>query len=311
MKTVLYDYQEKTAQNIFDRISGGEINGAYLGFETGCVCGDNSVTVKLNGVGPSHVINMETLYKRWQKGERFTIKSMVNGRFCFMPIANVIYSGEKECLTIHTDKDRIQHGKLRHLSCTYDHPIFCEKGFKEAQEFRVGDCILSNGRLVCEYCGNTLKMTPWRKYNKYPGLCKSCSHHMTSKEAKDGHYEYIDKDGYVWVVDDSLRNYSEYRDYLKCKEQNTFFRRGIAKHRLVMMQHLNRELTENEVVHHIDHNKCNNDISNLQLMTFSEHAKLHSHTHSKHLSQYNATIESYTTKNRETILLYTTKSNYY
>lgn len=35
MKTKLYEYQEKTAQNIFDRISGGEIQGAYLGFETG------------------------------------------------------------------------------------------------------------------------------------------------------------------------------------------------------------------------------------------------------------------------------------
>lgn len=297
MKTTLYDYQEKTANDIFKRICNLEIHGAYLGFDTGCVCGDNSVTVKLNGIGPSQVMNIETLYKRWCKGERFTIKSMVNDRFQFMPIANVVFSGMKDCMTIHTDKDRIQHGKMRHLSCTYDHPIYCESGFKPAETFSVGDYIFSNGQLVCTDCGKPLKITPWRKYNQYPDLCRSCVKHKLSKEVINGRYEYVDKDGYVWVVDDSLRIYSEYRDYLKCKEQHNFFRRGIAKHRLVMMQHINRELTDDEIVHHIDHNKFNNDISNLQLMTQSEHAKLHSNVNTNNLSQYNTAIESYVTKN--------------
>lgn len=35
MKTVLYDYQETTANDIFNRIDSGEIKGAYLGFDTG------------------------------------------------------------------------------------------------------------------------------------------------------------------------------------------------------------------------------------------------------------------------------------
>ena len=35
MKTVLYEYQEKTANDIFKRIDSGEIKGAYLGFDTG------------------------------------------------------------------------------------------------------------------------------------------------------------------------------------------------------------------------------------------------------------------------------------
>ena len=34
MKTVLYNYQDKTAKDIFDRMNRGEIKGAYLGFET-------------------------------------------------------------------------------------------------------------------------------------------------------------------------------------------------------------------------------------------------------------------------------------
>lgn len=35
MLTKLYDYQEKTANDIFKRIDSGEIKGAYLGFDTG------------------------------------------------------------------------------------------------------------------------------------------------------------------------------------------------------------------------------------------------------------------------------------
>ena len=35
MKTVLYDYQDETAKDIFDRMNSGEIKGAYLGFDTG------------------------------------------------------------------------------------------------------------------------------------------------------------------------------------------------------------------------------------------------------------------------------------
>ena len=35
MKTKLYDYQKETSENIYNRMSDGEIRGAYLGFDTG------------------------------------------------------------------------------------------------------------------------------------------------------------------------------------------------------------------------------------------------------------------------------------
>ena len=50
----------------------------------------------------------------------------------------------------------------------------------------------------------------------------------------------------------------------------------IREHILVMEKHLGRYLTEDEIVHHIDENKLNNDISNLQLMTKYEHKCYHS-----------------------------------
>jgi hypothetical protein len=49
--------------------------------------------------------------------------------------------------------------------------------------------------------------------------------------------------------------------------------RGV--HVVVMETHIGRRLHKHEVVHHIDENKLNNDLSNLQLMTRSEHTSLH------------------------------------
>jgi hypothetical protein len=57
------------------------------------------------------------------------------------------------------------------------------------------------------------------------------------------------------------------------------FTRGQHKHRSVhvvlMEQHIGRRLLPGEVVHHIDHNKHNNELFNLRLMTRSEHSRLH------------------------------------
>ena len=56
----------------------------------------------------------------------------------------------------------------------------------------------------------------------------------------------------------------------KCYEK-TF---GKHTHRVVMEQILGRPLKENEIVHHIDGNKRNNEPSNLTVMTQLEHCRL-------------------------------------
>lgn len=59
-------------------------------------------------------------------------------------------------------------------------------------------------------------------------------------------------------------------------EQKSYRKRyGRHEHRVVMEQMLGRPLRSGEIVHHKDGNKRNNAPGNLEVMTQSEHAKLH------------------------------------
>ncbi len=47
------------------------------------------------------------------------------------------------------------------------------------------------------------------------------------------------------------------------------------QHRLLMERSIGRQLGRHEVVHHIDGDKSNNRPDNLQVMTLSEHSRMH------------------------------------
>jgi len=52
-------------------------------------------------------------------------------------------------------------------------------------------------------------------------------------------------------------------------------KKQVRLHRYIMEEFLGRKLSSNEVVHHKDGNKLNNDIDNLEVLTRSEHLKKH------------------------------------
>ena len=47
------------------------------------------------------------------------------------------------------------------------------------------------------------------------------------------------------------------------------------EHRLVVENYIGRYLLPEEIVHHKDLNKTNNNLSNLQIVSSSEHTKIH------------------------------------
>ena len=61
------------------------------------------------------------------------------------------------------------------------------------------------------------------------------------------------------------------KGYVEIKTANGFRR----KHVFVMESHIGRRLEIEEVVHHKDRNKLNNEIANLELMTHADHTILH------------------------------------
>jgi hypothetical protein len=71
----------------------------------------------------------------------------------------------------------------------------------------------------------------------------------------------LDRDGYVKTYDPS----------------HPWPRKGgyVREHIRVMELHIGRRITRGEAVHHIDHDRTNNALENLELLTHGEHSRLH------------------------------------
>jgi len=59
----------------------------------------------------------------------------------------------------------------------------------------------------------------------------------------------------------------------------------VLHHRIVMENELGRLLNANEVVHHVNHDKKDNRIENLEVLTASQHATLHAQEQGQSLVQ--------------------------
>ena len=76
----------------------------------------------------------------------------------------------------------------------------------------------------------------------------------------------------------------------------------VAEHRLVVEKNIGRYLKPNEVVHHINHDRSNNDLNNLRLLSSqSEHLSIHARGNSHWLGKKHKpeTIEKMALARRE------------
>jgi hypothetical protein len=112
---------------------------------------------------------------------------------------------------------------------------------------------------ACEVCGAKFYIAGWQVADKRFNAGRFCS--VKCKAAAQRGVElshgktYIRPDGYV-AVKTGIRSYD-------------------LEHRLVMAKAIGRSLTTDEHVHHLNGDKADNRIENLQLMTNTEHQKLH------------------------------------
>jgi len=84
------------------------------------------------------------------------------------------------------------------------------------------------------------------------GYCEECGKGADHPLWRGG--RYLDKDGYVIINIEGKQ---------------------VKAHRYIMEQVLGRKLRRDEVVHHINGNRQDNRVENLQVMTIGEHNKLH------------------------------------
>lgn len=109
---------------------------------------------------------------------------------------------------------------------------------------------LKRGKIIkCKCCGKDFYST------RHEFCSKECVSNYRSEHSP--HKPYYEN-GYIVI---HKRGYNK---------------KGNAKqHRLVMEEYLGRQLSPNEVVHHINGDKTDNRVENLMVMSRDEHSKLH------------------------------------
>lgn len=163
----------------------------------------------------------------------------------------------KECATTKSWESR-EHAKMVNLICKSCGKEFelkaCETRVKENRvhycSAKCRDDARRSGEIIqCANCGKSF-------YSTRNQFCsKQC---VSEYKSKNCEHKTYNENGYI------------------CKYVRGYNKKGNVKmHRAVMEEHLGRRLSPDEVVHHIDGDKTNNDISNLAVMSREEHSSLH------------------------------------
>lgn len=117
--------------------------------------------------------------------------------------------------------------------------------------------------LICKQCEK--EFIPKDKYNVNKGYCSSRCALNYYRDNNPEHQRYAGKKAAEVII----------KKYRGTGTKTYVKENGRHQHRVVMERVLGRPLEKGEIVHHKDGNKKNNNPDNLEVMTQSEHARLH------------------------------------
>lgn len=135
--------------------------------------------------------------------------------------------------------------------------------------------------LICDHCGEKYQSYQRGKYHHF------CSIDCRRKEGKLVASSFSDefrksKSKQFTEMNRTLMTDKKYIDKRrktlsdKARDSNSYVKYyGRHLHRIVAEEKIGRKLKPGEIVHHIDGDKKNNSPENLEVMTQSEHIKLH------------------------------------
>ena len=141
---------------------------------------------------------------------------------------------------------------------------------------------------ACDWCGKPVIYYPSTVNQRHHFCSRKCLQAFRSKKTNPDHYqEYgnYSKNAERFSEMNRLLNPTRMTPETRKKLRENRLGTGEGKtytktygrhtHRVVAEQMLGRPLAKDEIVHHIDGNKRNNAPENLQVMTRSEHSRLH------------------------------------
>jgi len=198
----------------------------------------------------------------WDVGIPTNIRSLCNGEFHQNRVEGVLDKGVRPVVKV-----TLASGKSLRVTTDHEFAVGADE-YRRADALAAGDVVLTNGRPKCLKCGGTENVITG-KTAAHRGYCRECLYRYFRTSPTFNGGKHLDKDGYVLV--------SAQYDHPIVKERVL---RGVKyydmrEHVLVMEKHLGRYLKKGEIVHHINNDRTDNRIENLQLTSMSEHGKHH------------------------------------